>query len=71
MKNPTPKSREWSWWYLLFLVLFAAVLWPPFYNQAEPYWYGIPFFYWYQLLCILIGAVLTAFIYFVTEANHR
>ena len=71
MKNPTPNSRAWSWWYLLFLVQFVAVLWPPFYNSAEPYWLGMPYFYWYQLLWIVIGAVLTAFVYFVTEANHR
>ena len=60
-------SKKWSWWYLLFLVQFVAVLWPPFYNKAEPYWVGLPFFYWYQLLWIIIGAVLTAIVYFATE----
>ncbi len=54
----------WSWWYLLFLVQFVAVLWPPFYNQAEPYFYGVPFFYWYQLLWVIVGAVFTAIVYF-------
>jgi len=49
--NDAQRTRsEWSWWYLLFLVQFVAVLWPPFYNSAEPYWMGVPFFYWYQLL---------------------
>ncbi len=57
----------WSWWYLLFLIELAAVVWPPFYNKAEPSWIGIPFFYWYQLLWIVIGAVLTAIVYFATE----
>ncbi len=28
---------------------------------------GIPFFYWYQLLWVIIGAVLTAIVYFRTE----
>jgi hypothetical protein len=28
---------------------------------------GIPFFYWYQLLWVLISAVLTAVIYLATE----
>jgi hypothetical protein len=60
---------RWSWWYLLFLVQFVAVLWPPFYNKAEPSWIGIPFFYWYQLLWVLIGAVFTASVYFATA--HR
>ena len=52
---------------MLFVIQFVAVLWPPFYNKAEPYWIGVPFFYWYQLLWVIIGAVLTAIVYFATE----
>jgi uncharacterized protein DUF3311 len=59
--------RGWSWWYLLFVVQFIAVLWPPFYNSVEPRWIGIPFFYWYQLLWVIIAAVFTAVVYFATE----
>jgi hypothetical protein len=65
-RYPTER-RGWSWWYLLFVVQLVAVLWPPFYNKAEPAWIGIPFFYWYQLLWVLIGAALTAIVYFATE----
>ena len=66
--NDAQRTRsEWSWWYLLFLVQFVAVLWPPFYNRAEPYWMGVPFFYSYQLLWVLISAVITAVIYLATE----
>jgi hypothetical protein len=54
-------------WYSLLVVQFVAVLWPPFYNTAEPYWHGVPFFYWYQLLWVLVGAVLTAVVYFATR----
>jgi Protein of unknown function (DUF3311) len=67
MNGPSKQRRAWSWWYLLLLVQFAVVLWPPFYNKVEPYWVGLPFFYWYQLLWIIIGAVLTAIVYFATE----
>jgi hypothetical protein len=63
-----PERRSgWSWWYVLFLVQFAAVLWPPFYNKIEPAWGGVPFFYWYQLAWVVIGAILTAIVYFVTD----
>ena len=48
-----------------------AVLWPPFYNTVEPAWYGIPYFYWYQMLWVVIGAVLTAVVYFATEFNRE
>jgi len=67
MINPHEKRSQWSWWYLLFVVQFVIVLWPPFYNKAEPYWMGIPFFYWFQLLCVIIAAVLTAIVYFATR----
>jgi hypothetical protein len=67
MANARDKPDNWSWWYLLFVFQFASVLWPPLYNTAEPYWLDIPFFYWYQMLCVLIGAVLTAIVYFATR----
>jgi hypothetical protein len=68
MADSTVRRRGgWSWWYLLFVVEFGLVLWPPFYNSTDPVWFGIPFFYGYQLLCVLIGAVLTAIVYFATR----
>jgi hypothetical protein len=67
MNRQVGRSSGWSWWYLLFLIQFVAVLWPPFFNKAEPSWIGMPFFYWYQLLWVIIGAILTAIVYFATE----
>ena len=67
MTGPTSSRRTWSWWHLLFAIQVIAVLWPAFYNRLEPQWAGIPFFYWYQLLWVIIGAVLTAIVYFQTE----
>lgn len=66
---PAESKRRtgWSPWYWLFVVQFVLCLWPPFYNRIEPTWIGLPFFYWYQLLVVLIGAVLTAIVYFVTR----
>jgi len=69
--NDTASQDRWSWWYVLFVVEAVAVLWPPFYNRVEPEWYGIPFFYWYQLLWVVISAVLTAIVYFATDSNRR
>jgi len=39
---------------------FVAVLWIPSYNTATPKLLGFPFFYWYQLLWVIITAVLMA-----------
>src|SRR6476469_5546694 len=67
MNQQSRRRTGWSWWYLLFVVQVAAVVWPPLYNRVEPSWIGMPFFYWYQLLWVIIGAVLTAIVYFATE----
>jgi hypothetical protein len=66
--NHQPKQGGWSWWYLIFIGLFLVSLWVPLYNRVDPTFIGLPFFYWFQLLLILIGAVLTAIVYFATEA---
>jgi hypothetical protein len=62
------KRGGWSWWYLLFLLQFVGVLWPPFYNRTDPTWLGLPFFYWYQMLWVILSAMITALIYVVTDA---
>lgn len=68
----TPDRRDgWSWWYLLFIVQYVAVLWPPFYNRADPAFVGIPFFYWYQLLWVIVGAIFTITVYFATRDRWR
>ena len=63
-----PRGRN-SWAYWLLLIPFIALLWVPFYNSAEPRWEGIPYFYWYQFLWILISSALTAFVYVVTDRD--
>ena len=52
------------WWLILLLAPFAAVLWVPFFNRVNPEVWGIPFFFWYQFLWVVISAVVTALVYF-------
>ena len=59
------QGRSWAYW--LLIIPFVATLWVPFYNSVEPVWQGIPYFYWYQFLWILISAGITALVYFLTE----
>lgn len=61
-------SKHWLW---LLVLPFIAVLWVPWYNRMEPELGGFPFFYWYQLLWVLISAVITALVYFKTKKNHK
>ena len=62
--NKRGQRRRWQW---LFLIEFVLVLWPPLFNRMEPTLFGMPFFYWYQLTCVLVAAVLTAIVYFKTR----
>ena len=55
--------RRVLWARLLLALPFIAMLWVSSYNSAEPMIAGIPFFYWYQLLWILIAAALIAIVY--------
>ena len=70
MAEESRKRRVWSWWYLLLLVQFPIALWVPYYDVAEPTLIGVPFFYWFQLFLVIVGAVLTAIVYFGTEAEE-
>jgi hypothetical protein len=62
----TPQSSG-KWWYLLLVVPFIALLGVPFYASGEPSLGGVPFFYWYQFLWVILGAALTAIVYFATR----
>ncbi len=67
MMDAQKRRGGWSWWYLLFVIQFAVALWPPLYNNIEPTLMGIPFFYWFQLLWVIVSAVFTAVVYFATS----
>lgn len=58
-----PERGRRSWLLLLLLIPFIAMLWPPCYNYNQPDFIGIPFFYWFQLLWIVITSILTAVLY--------
>lgn len=68
MDQQRERRSAWSWWYLLFLIPLIATLWVPFFNSKEPTLYGIPFFYWYQMLWVVLSAILTAIVYVATDA---
>lgn len=65
--EPSARDRSTSPWNLLLIIPFIATLWVPFFNNSEPSLSGIPFFYWYLFLWIVISSVITAFVYFATK----
>ena len=69
----TPKKNPiWHHWpRLLLLIPFLLVAYVPFYNRIEPTLIGIPFFYWYQLAAILVGAVVVMTVYLIETRRTR
>jgi hypothetical protein len=66
MTEPTflssqPPGLRWNWWNLLLLVPFLMLV-TPWINALEPALFGIPLFYWSQLLAVPVGAVCVAIV---------
>ncbi len=70
--KPKPRRGWRGYWHrFAFVTILLVVLWVPFYNRLEPTLFGVPFFYWYQLLWILIGAAIAIAIYLIdTRVMH-
>ena len=69
--NEPARRRGFRPIHLLLLVPYVAVLWVPLYNRIEPEIAGIPFFYWYQLIWIVLGAGVLLPIYLLEERGRR
>ncbi len=66
MNDPDPSRAHPIRWLLLLPII--TMLWVPSYNAIEPVLGGMPFFYWYQLLWVLLGAAIIGVVYLV---EHR
>jgi len=53
------------------LAPFAAMLWVGSYARTDPAFAGIPFFYWYQMLWVLLSTALTALAYQLWRRDQR
>ena len=50
---------------------FIATLVPSFYARRAPELFGFPFFYWYQILWIVLSALVVLFVYLMTREAQR
>ena len=57
-------------WYALLVLPFLGTLVPPFYNRMAPALLGMPFFYWYQLLWILVTAAIVGTIVLLSRERN-
>ncbi|MFF0597453.1 DUF3311 domain-containing protein [Streptomyces antibioticus] len=56
---------------LCLLAPFVAMLWVGSYAKTDPVYIGIPFFYWYQMLWVLLSTGLTMTAYTLWQRDQR
>ncbi|MFD3930125.1 DUF3311 domain-containing protein [Streptomyces sp. NPDC058614] len=56
---------------LCLLAPFVSMLWVGSYAKTDPTFIGIPFFYWYQMLWVLISTALTMTAYKLWQRDQR
>jgi hypothetical protein len=55
--------------YVLLVLECVVILIPSIYGRLTPKLFGIPFFYWFQLLWILVAMVVTGVVYLLTTTR--
>lgn len=71
MSQPGQGRTRFRVVHFLLFVPYIAILWVPSFNRADPAVAGIPFFYWYQMLWILLGALLLLPVYLADERDAK
>ena len=57
--------------YLILLIPYVAFGWVPFYNRVDPQLFGIPFFYWWQIVWIVGTALSIVPVYRYEESRNK
>jgi uncharacterized protein DUF3311 len=57
---------RWSNWNLLLLVPLITLV-TPLFNYRGPEFLGLPFFYWWQLVFVIVGVVCVGLVYVKTK----
>jgi Protein of unknown function (DUF3311) len=65
--GPVRRHETNTTWYWLFVLPFVFTLLPFIYNTKNPEFIGMPFFYWYQTLWVVITGVITYIVYTRTK----
>lgn len=64
----TTVRRGWHW---LLVIPMVLPLLTPVYNRRDPQLWGVPFFYWYQIGCVVVASLIMIFVYLVTKGRRR
>lgn len=70
--SPADKpSRINKRWYWLLVIPYLAIFWLPSYNRVEPLAFGIPFYYWYQLLWVVLSTLVIAIVLYAAHMRGK
>jgi uncharacterized membrane protein YhdT len=64
---PGPRETRWTW---LLVVPLLGTLIPAIYNTQDPALFGLPFFYWYQMVWIPVSVLMTTLVYRATKRER-
>lgn len=56
---------------VLLIAPFVGTLWVSSYARTEPAFIGLPFFYWYLLVWVIVSALCTGLAYVLTMRVER
>ena len=68
LNRALPSRRHGLQW-LLALPIIPPLL-VPLYNRLEPRLFGVPFFYWFQLACVVFAIVIVGLVYQLTKGRR-
>src|SRR6266536_1335729 len=60
------RDERSAWHWLLWLPVMLPLI-TPVYNRIEPRWFGIPFFYWFQLAFVGLDITVITLVYQATK----
>ena len=66
---PLMTSRKHNSWFWLLLLPFAGLCFPQMYNRETPYLFGVPFFYWYQFVWVIVATAILGVVYVRTRED--
>lgn len=62
-------AHKRRWLLPLIFIPFIPVLYVPWFNKLEPTLFGVPFYYWFQMMWIPLSALITYAVYLATDKN--
>lgn len=66
----TPRPRA-TLWRVLLIIPVLAVLWVPAFNRTGPALWGFPFFYWYQMLWVILCSLVAGVVFLIEDRGAR